>query len=118
MIGALLVVAVSQLDAFDAANLALTQCAYTTLREAAANDLTVAQFEGSITGSCADEIAALRREIVAIERSRGETASRATDFADRQIARFRADFRQQYARRAEDEANLGALERALREENR
>ena len=118
MMGALLVVAVSQLDAFDAANLALTQCAYTTFREAAANDVPAAQFERSISDSCADEIAALHREMVAIERSRGETASRAAAFADRQLARFRSDFRQQYARRGEDEANLQALERALREENR
>lgn len=117
MIGALLVVAASQLDAFDAANLALTQCAYATFREASAANLSDDEFARSLATNCGTEIAALHREIVAVERSRGESASRASVFADRQLARFHSDFRQQYARRGEDEAKLQALERALREEN-
>ena len=118
MIGLLLVATASQLDGFDAANLALTQCAYETFRAASAENLSVAEFERSLAQSCDGEIATLRREMVAIERSRGKSREGASAFADRQLTRFNADFRRQYARRGEDQEKLEALERALREENR
>ena len=117
MISALLVfLAVPQLDAFDDANLALTRCSYSAFRQANAANLAEADFNQSLGASCSTEIEALHREIVAIEQSRGESGSRANAFADRQIARFRAEFRQQYARRGEAETQLRELERALEEE--
>ena len=112
----LALIAVPQLDAFDDANLSLTQCGYSAFRQANTSGLSDAGFSGLLDGSCANELKALRREIVAIERSRGESASEASQFADRQIARFRADFRQQYARRGETESQLRELERALKQE--
>ena len=112
----LVLLAVSQLDSFDAANLALTSCAYSAFRQANAAGVSEGEFERTLDASCASEIQSLHREIVAIERSRGESASRADAFADRQIARFHADFRQQYARRGETESQLRELERALKEE--
>ena len=118
MIGLLLVAAASQLDGFDAANLALTQCAYETFRAASAENLSVAEFERSLAATCDRDISALRREMVAIQRSRGESDARASTFADRQLARFNADFRRQYERRGEDQEKLETLERALREEDR
>ena len=118
VVALLALVAAPNLDAFDAANLALTSCSYAAFRDANASNVSETGFERALATACADEFAALRREIVAIERSRGESGPRADAFADRQIARFRADFRRQYARRAEDAANLEALQRALEQENR
>ena len=115
-IAALAIIAAAPLDAFDDANLALTQCSFAIVRESHAADRTDAEFQRLLASRCSAQTAALRREMVSIETRRGGSPARAAANADRLIARVRADFAAQYARRKEDEAKLRALERALREE--
>ena len=106
------------LDAFDNANLALTKCAYTVFSASNAANRSNAEFERLLTSECRHQIDELRRQIVAIEIDRGESRSAAESQAERLIARFHADFSDQYSRRAEDAEKLRALERALEQEGK
>ena len=110
--------AAQSLDAFDAANLAVTQCGYSVFRASNAANHSNAEFERRLTSECRDQIDNLRREIVAIEIGRGESRTAAESQADRLTTRFRADFSEQYSRRAQDAEKLRALERALEQEGK
>ena len=106
------------LDSFDAANLAVTRCGYAVFRTSNAANHGNAEFERRLASECGDEIDDLRREIVAIEIGRGESRTDAESQAERLTTRFRADFSEQYSRRAEDAEKLRALERALEQEGK
>jgi hypothetical protein len=112
----LLVVAVTGLDAFDDANLALTTCGFAAYREASERNQSLDEFTRALPARCSQEFARLRQEIIAVETQRGKSRTRASASADALIAQFQAQFARDYARRAETEAQLRALERALREE--
>ena len=49
----LVFLAVSQLDSFDAANLALTSCGYSAFRQANAADVSEGEFQRALDASCA-----------------------------------------------------------------
>ena len=108
----------ASLDAFDEANLALTKCGYSVFRASNAANQSNAEFERQLAAECRDQIDDLRREIVAIEIERGESRTAAENRAERLTSRFRADFSEQYSRRAEDAEKLRALERALEQEGK
>lgn len=110
--------AAQSLDAFDAANLAVTQCGYAVFRASNAANHSNAEFERRLTSECRGQIDDLRREIVAIEIGRGESRTAAENQAERLTTRFRTDFSEQYSRRAEDAKKLRALERALEQEGK
>ena len=115
---ALLLIAAPQLEAFDAANLALTSCAFAVHRSANEQDLSDSQFAGRLSADCSQQIAGLRRSMTDVNVSRGETAAAAARKADSVLARLRAAFAKQYTRRAEDEKQLRALKRALEQEGK
>lgn len=111
-------IAVQGLDAVDDANLALTTCGFAAFRDANERDQSLDQFAHTLSAQCAQQIAEMRRTIIALETGRGKSRSEATAKADALIAQFRAQFASQYTRRAESEAQLRALERAIREEGK
>ena len=119
MLAALIVaIAVQGLDAVDDANLALTTCGFAAFRHANERDQTLDQFTRTLSSQCSEQMAAMRRTIIALETGRQKSRSEASVKADALIAQFRAQFADQYARRAESEAQLRALERAIREEGK
>ena len=113
-----LLVAVKGLDAFDEANLALTTCGFATYREANEQNYSLDQFAHALPTRCSQEFARLRQAIIAVETQRGKSRSAASASADALIAQFRAQFANDYAKRAETQAQLRELERALREEGK
>ena len=119
MLAALIMaIAVQGLDAVDDANLALTTCGFAAFRDANERDQTVDQFARTLSSQCSQQIAEMRRSIIALETGRQRSRSEASAKADALIAQFRAQFAGQYARRAESEAQLRALERAIRDEGK
>jgi hypothetical protein len=110
--------AAQSLDAFDAANLAVTQCGFAVFRASNAANHSNAEFERRLTSECRGQIDDLRREIVAIEIGRGESRTAAENKAERLTTRFRADFSEQYSKRAQNAEKLRALERALEQEGK
>ena len=110
--------AAQSLDAFDAANLAVTQCGYSVFRASNAANHSNAAFERRLTSDGRGQIDVIRREIAAFEIERGESRTAAESQADRLTTRFRADFSEQYSRRAQDAEKLRALERALEQEGK
>ena len=119
MLAALIVaIALQGLDAVDDANLALTTCGFAAFRYANERDQTLDQFTRTLSSQCSEQMAEMRRTIIALETGRQKSRSEASVKADALIAQFRAQFADQYARRAESEAQLRALERAIREEGK
>ena len=114
----LMALAAQSLDAFDDANLALTQCGFAAYRHSTQGDQTLNQFSRFLTSRCAVQIARMRAAIIDVETRRGKSSAAAASSADALIAQFRAQFAGDYARRAETEAQVRALERALREEGK
>ncbi len=112
----ILAAATPELDAVDDANLALVTCGYAAYRHANEQDQALDQFARTLSSRCSNEIADMRRTVIALDVSRGRSRTAATANANTQIADFRARLASQYARRAEIEAQLRALERAMREE--
>ena len=119
MLAALIVaIAVQGLDAVDDANLALTTCGFAAFRHANERDQTLDQFTRTLSSQCSEQMAEMRRTIIALETGRQKSSSEASAKADALITQFRAQLADQYARRAESEAQLRALERAIREEGK
>lgn len=110
----LLALANPALVAFDEANQALTACGFSTHRRAAEANQSLDTFKASLGFACADEIARMRRAIVAVETGRGKSQSNARQSADQTIAQFHAMFGDGYARRDASEAQLKALIEASR----
>ncbi|MEO7364687.1 MAG: hypothetical protein ABIW03_00015 [Sphingomicrobium sp.] len=115
--GVFLVVA-AQLSAFDAANLALTTCGFAAHRSANEHNLGDEQFTTKLSSDCAVEIAKMRRAIIALDRGRGKTSAAAMRDADSSITDFHSFFKNQYARRAEDERKLRELQQAIEAEGK
>ena len=106
------------LDALDDANLALTSCGFAAYRYANERDQTLDQFARTLSSQCSDRIAQMRRTIIALEIGRGKSRGAANTSADALIGQFHSQFANDYAKRAESEAQLRALERALRDERK
>ena len=109
IIALLLAIVNPALDAFDNANDALTSCGFAFHREAAAADKGLSQFKSELGSRCADEIAQMRRAIIALETGRGKTRAAAQSSAEETIAFFYASHGDGYARRHETDAKLRAL---------
>jgi hypothetical protein len=116
--GFILAIAVQGLGAVDDANLALTTCGFAAFRSANEQDQTPDQFARTLSSNCSERIAQMRRAIIALETGRGKSTAAASAAADALIAQFRSQFASDYAKRAESEAQLRELERALRAEGK
>ena len=114
----ILAFAAPSLTAFDDANLALTKCGFAAFRYANERDQSQGQFERTLASQCSAQFAELRRAVTALQTGRGKRRDMASADADVLIAQFRARFADNYAKRGESEAQLRALERALREEGK
>ena len=114
----ILAIAIQSLDAVDDANLALTTCGFAAFRHANERDQTLDQFADTLSSRCSEQIAEMRRTIIALETARKKSRPAASATADELIAQFRTQFANQYARRAESEAQLRDLERARRQEGK
>ena len=114
----LMAAAAPNLDAFDDANLAITTCGFAAYRQANEQDQSLDQFRRTLSANCSMQIADMRRAMIAVGIGRGESREAAAAAADSTIAQFHARFASHYAKRAETEAQLRALERALREEGK
>ena len=114
----ILAFAAQSLAAFDDANLALTKCGFAAFRHANERDQTQGQFERILASQCSAQFAELRRAVISLETGRGKRKDVAQANADALIAQFRARFADNYAKRAESEAQIRALERALRDEGK
>ncbi len=113
-----LTMAAQSLDAFDDSNLTLTSCGFAAFRDSNERGDTLAQFSRSLPSRCSQQIADLRAAIIAVERHRGKSGAAAAASAEAMIAQFTAQFAADYAKRAETEAQVRVLERALREEGK
>ncbi len=114
----ILAIAAPGLGAVDDANLALTTCGFAAFRYANERDQTPDQFARTLSSDCSVQMARMRRAIIALETGRGKSMTAAGAAADALIAQFRSQFASNYAKRAESEAQLRELERALREEGK
>ena len=114
----ILAIAAPGLDAIDDANLALTTCGFAAYRSANERDQTLDQFARTLSTDCSEPMARMRRAISAVETGRGKSVAAAGAAADELIGQFRAQFASDYAKRAESEAQLRELERAIREEGK
>ena len=113
-----LAIAAQGLEAFDDANLALTTCGFAAYRHSNERDQSLDEFNRSLPSRCSKPIADMRAAMIAVHVRRGKSRSAAAAAADALIADFRDRFASHYAKRAETEAQLRALERALREEEK
>ena len=113
-----LAVAAPSLEAFDNANLRLTKCGFAAFRSANEQDQSLDQFTRGLPSRCAGEIAGMRLAVVALETGRGKSRAAAEAAADSVIELFSRQFASSYARRAETEAQVRALERTIREEGK
>jgi hypothetical protein len=115
----LILAATPSLDALDDANLALTTCGYSAYREADGQDQPLSQFEQTLESRCATQLAQLR-ELAEQFNVGGKGLSRgaAENAADDLLANFRAGLISQYSQRDRIRAQVEALDRAMREEEK
>ncbi len=111
-----LAIAAQGLEAVDDANLALTTCGFAVYREANGEDRPLDEFNASLASRCSKPMADMRAAMIALQVQRGKGRAAASAAANSLIAEFRARFANHYAKRAETNAQLRELERALREE--
>jgi len=114
----MLAIATQGLDAVDDANLALTTCGFAAYRHANEQDQSLDQFARSLSSRCSEPLARMRQTVIALQIERGKSRAAASATADGLTVGFQQQFADQYAKRAESQAQLRELQRALREERK
>jgi hypothetical protein len=117
--GLLILAATPSLDAIDDANIALTTCGFAAYREADGQDQPLSQFRRTLESRCADQLGRMRELSVQFNMDRkGLSRSAAENAADGLMADFRAGLISQYSQRDKIRAQVEALDRAMREEEK
>ena len=115
----LMLAATPSLDAMDDASPALMTCGYTAYREADGQDQPLSQFKRTLESRCAGKLAQLRELAVQFNMGRKGLSRRAAEnAADGLVADFRAGLISQYSQRDKIKAQVEALDRAMREEEK
>lgn len=111
--------AMPSLEAIDDANMALTACGYAAYREADEQDQPLSEFERTLESRCADQLARMRELSIQFNMGRrGLSRGAAGSAAERIVSDFRAGLLRQYSQREKIRAQVEALDRAMREEEK